>query len=154
MAEIPVRCFLVAAYLLRGTGTETRTLLMKRTGGSLDGIWCQVSGSIEEGETAWQAALREIREETGITPTRFYTTDLCEQFYEPDRDSLTVAPVFVGTVPDDVAVTLNEEHGDYAWCTLDESLEKLQFPGQRRIVTEIWREFVEREPTSWLEIET
>ncbi|WP_312882971.1 NUDIX domain-containing protein [Rhizobium etli] len=38
---------------------------MRRTGSTLSGEWCQIAGGIEHGETAWQAALREAKEETG-----------------------------------------------------------------------------------------
>jgi dATP pyrophosphohydrolase len=31
-----------------------------------------VSGAVEAGETGWAAALREIEEETGLVPERFY----------------------------------------------------------------------------------
>ncbi len=154
MHEIQIRSFLIAAYIVRGRGPNARTLLMKRSGSSLEGIWCQISGSLEEGETAWRAALREIREETGITPARFFSSDICEQFYEPHHDSITLAPVFVGYVPDDVSVELNEEHSDFGWFTLEEARERLPFPSQRNIVAMIWREFIDREPTSWLEIKS
>ena len=40
-----------------------------------------VSGGIEQGETATAAALREIREETGLSPSTFYLADAVETFY-------------------------------------------------------------------------
>ncbi|HBD83024.1 MAG TPA: NUDIX hydrolase, partial [Dehalococcoidia bacterium] len=44
--------------------------------------WQEISGLIEPRETAWEAALREIKEETGLTPYRFYSADFVERFYE------------------------------------------------------------------------
>lgn len=64
----------------------------------LAGIWCQIARKVEGGETAWQAALRELYEETGLAPDAFYSADICEQFYEADRDAITVAPVFVAFI--------------------------------------------------------
>ncbi len=86
---------------------------------SLVGAWCQVAGGLEEGETAWQAALREITEETGLTPQRFYSGDICEQFYEPERDCISIFPVFVAFVDPTAWVTLNNEHSAYQWLDFD-----------------------------------
>ena len=147
-----IRGSLVAAYLLRGAGEAARTLLMKRAAPPLEGTWSHVAGSIEEGETAWQAALREIAEETGLAPKRLFFSDLCEQFYEPAQDRVQIVPVFVGLVADDAEVSLDSEHTDHAWCTLDEAVERLVFPAQRRIARLIWTDFVDTEPTPWLEI--
>jgi dATP pyrophosphohydrolase len=46
---------------------EREFLLLKRTE-SHGGFWQSVTGSLEEGETHEQAAVREIYEETGIRP--------------------------------------------------------------------------------------
>lgn len=64
----------------------------------LAGIWCQIARKVEGGETAWQAALRELYEETDLAPDAFCSADICEQFYEADRDAITVAPVFVAFI--------------------------------------------------------
>jgi 8-oxo-dGTP diphosphatase len=41
-------------------------LLVERSKGALKGLWSLPGGHIEPGETARAAALREVREETGI----------------------------------------------------------------------------------------
>lgn len=71
--------------ILREAGDAHEVLLLRRNG-SLAGEWCQIAGAIEAGETAWQAALREVEEETGLRPSRFYSADIYEQFYEADRE--------------------------------------------------------------------
>ena len=93
MPSIAVRAFLTSVFAIRHHGAHHEVLLLKRAQ-SLAGAWCQVAGSIEADETAWQAALRELREETGLTPEVLYSADICEQFYEADRDAITMAPVF------------------------------------------------------------
>ena len=40
--------------------------------------------------------LREIEEETGLIPDRFYSADILEQFYRPDQNCVILVPVFVG----------------------------------------------------------
>jgi dATP pyrophosphohydrolase len=77
------------------------------------GTWSQVAGKIEQGETAWAAARRELREETGLQDVTLYAADTFEQFYEADHDAIKVAPVFVAKVHRDADVVLNAEHDDF-----------------------------------------
>ncbi|MEM9105270.1 MAG: NUDIX domain-containing protein [Pseudomonadota bacterium] len=152
MHSIPVRPFLSSVFALRRIGSSCEVLLLKRAQ-SLAGAWCQVAGSIEEGETAWQAGLRELREETGLVPTSFYSADICEQFYEAERDAITMAPVFVAFVDPKAAVVLNHEHSAFRWFGLEEAVETVSFGGQRKALRWIEEEFVQRKPSAFLKIE-
>lgn len=151
MPEIPIRAFIAALVAVRKTEVRHEVLLLKRTQ-PLAGEWCQVAGSIEEGETAWQTALRELDEETGLKPNALYSTDTCEQFYEADRDSITIAPVFVGFIDSTAKVTLNHEHSEYRWVGFDEAVEMVTFGGQRRVLRWVEDEFVKRRPSKHLMI--
>lgn len=125
---------------------------MKRVGEPLHGEWCQVAGRLEDDETAWAAALRELEEEASLTPERFYAAEICEQFYSHEADAIILMPVFVAWVGDAAEVVLNEEHSEFKWMSLAEALEVLPFPGQRRVLAQVWQDFVEREPTELLRI--
>ncbi|HEY41501.1 MAG TPA: NUDIX domain-containing protein [Dehalococcoidia bacterium] len=150
--EIPIRCYGVSAFLLKKENDGYRVLLLKRKK-AVQGIWAGVSGKIESGEKAWQAVLREIKEETGLTPEKLYSADTCEQFYEVDKDSIWIAPVFVAYVSDNAAVTINEEHSESRWFTFEEALLKVPFTGQRRILRHIQEEFIQHQPVDWLLID-
>ncbi len=139
-------------FILRLDSDAAKTLLLKRAHSTLAGAWCQVAGSIKRGETAWQAALREVREETGIVPDRFYSADICEQFYNAYKDRIELLPVFVAFIDSARSVALNHEHSDYRWLTIREALELLPFPGQRDILRRIEEQFVLREPNELLRI--
>ncbi|MEM1314776.1 MAG: NUDIX domain-containing protein [Pseudomonadota bacterium] len=152
MAEIPVRAFLVSLAALRETEAGHEVLLMRRTQG-LAGTWCQVAGKIEAGERAWQAALRELREETGLTPRALYSADVCEQFYEAARDAITLAPVFVALVDADAQVALNAEHDAFEWLDFDAAEARVDFAGQRRVLRCIREAFVDRAPSRHLRID-
>jgi len=153
MPEIPVRAYLTSLVAVRNRGARHEVLLLRRTQ-TLIGEWCQVAGSIEEGETAWQAALRELDEETGLKPDALYSADTCEQFYEADRDAITIAPVFVAFIDSAAAVSLNHEHSEYRWAGFDEAIEMVAFGGQRRVLRWIEEEFIRRKPSVHLLIET
>ena len=153
MAEIPIRCFAVSVVLLRRIGDEAEVLLLRRNH-TLMGEWCQVVGGIEEGEKAWEAALREVWEEAGIKCSRLYSADICEQFYESDRDAISMLPVFVGLVEPNTTVTINHEHSEFRWVSFEAALDMVPFAGQRYVLRHVEVEFVEREPVRHLLIET
>lgn len=149
MAEIPIRSFLVSVVLLRKNGTETEVLMLRRNH-TLIGEWCQIAGGIEDGEKAWETALREVQEETGLTCDRLYSADICEQFYEADRDAITMAPVFVGFVEAEAQVVLNEEHSEFRWASMASAMEMVPFPGQRHVLRHVEAEYLRREPHNQL----
>ena len=65
MGESEPRALAVAVVVGRGDG---RTLLVKRgPGRPAEGYWTPVTGKVEAGETLADAALREVREEVGLT---------------------------------------------------------------------------------------
>jgi 8-oxo-dGTP pyrophosphatase MutT (NUDIX family) len=59
----------VYLYLLRGAGQDTEVLLQLRgRTGYLDGHWAAAAaGHVEAGESVYAAAVREAREELGVT---------------------------------------------------------------------------------------
>jgi len=151
--ELPVKCLSMSLFILRLCGDAFEVLLMRRAGSTLTGEWCQVAGGIEHGESAWQAALREAEEETGLALETLYSADLCEQFYEPARDAITLTPVFVAYAPSDCLVRLNDEHSEFRWLTFDEASALLPFSGQRATLEHIKKEFIERKPNPLLRIQ-
>jgi dATP pyrophosphohydrolase len=152
MAEIQIRSFIASLVAVRETESQHEVLLLKRTQ-TLIGAWCQVAGSIEEGETAWQTALRELAEETGLLPSALYSADTCEQFYEADRDAITIAPVFVAFIDNTAEVLLNHEHSAFRWVSFEEAVELVAFGGQRRVLRWVEEEFIKRTPSKHLLID-
>ncbi len=92
------------------------------------GEWCQISGGIEDGEKAWEAAPRDVKEETGLNCDRLYSADICEQFYEVGRDAISMLPVFVGFVDAGAAVVINGEHSEFRWVSFEEALRMVYRP--------------------------
>ncbi|WP_425646968.1 NUDIX hydrolase [Agrobacterium leguminum] len=149
MADIPIRCFAVSIVVLRKIEGVPEVLLLRRNH-TLVGEWCQIAGSIEDGEKAWEAALREVTEETGLVCRQLYSADICEQFYEADRDAISMLPVFVGFVDSDSEVVLNEEHSAFCWVSFAEALSMVPFAGQRHVLRHIEAEFVHRKALDYL----
>lgn len=147
---LPVRCTMVSVVVLRGAGGDTRMLLARRAGTYLTGVWSYIAGHVEAGETGWQAAQRELFEETGLTPEALYATSFCEQFYVPRPDGIELVPAFVARVAGTAVVRLNGEHSAFRWVSLEEAAELVPFGSQRELIDYVRREFVAREPSAFL----
>ena len=150
--ELPIKSFSISAYLCKKDDDGGKFLLLERANRYLHGTWQQISGKIVPRETAWQTALREIKEETGLTPYRFYSADFIERFYEPGQDVINLVPVFVGYVHDDARVRLSDEHSDYMWVSSAEAMEHLHFSQQKESIVHIQRTFLDNEPSELLRI--
>jgi dATP pyrophosphohydrolase len=127
-------------------------LLLRRSGAYLGGTWQMVSGRIERGETAWQAALREVREEVGIVPDRFYSANRLESFYEVSQNCINLVPIFVAFIDGLEAITLSDEHTDYRWVPYSELGDFVHFDHQTDTARWIFQHFVRRKPFEFLRI--
>ena len=94
--------------------------------------------------------MREVEEETGLALEQLYSADICEQFYEADRDAISLLPVFVGFARQEAEVRLNAEHSEARWVSFAEASGIVPFAGQRNVLRHIESEFVAREPNRWL----
>src|SRR3972149_834621 len=80
------------------------------------GIWQLVTGMIEGGEGAVHAALREVREETGLVPRKFWRLPVVNSFYDPVSDVLQLCPNFAAVVDETAAPRPSRGHRSAAWC--------------------------------------
>lgn len=149
---LPIRCTMVSIVALRGTSDATQMLVLQRASAYLRGAWSYVAGHIKAGETAWQAALRELHEETGLAPTELYATSFCEQVYFAGEDCIETVPAFVARIRGDAAVRLNPEHAAFRWLMLDAAADTVPFGSQRDLLAHIQREFIARTPSPFLRI--
>jgi dATP pyrophosphohydrolase len=146
---VNVRYDMVTCYVVRPTqaGALGEFLQVRRAKGEfLEGAWGAIHGRIERGETAWQAALRELREETGLAPLEFYQLDTINQFYLVAGDCVWHVPGFCAVVGRDAAITLNEEHDDFRWIDRSRIEHDFLWPGERRQLRELEREILDQGP--------
>ena len=147
---IPIRSIAVSAVLLSEIDDELKILLMKRVKG---GFWCHVAGKVEVDETASQAILREIREETSIQVQQLFSADYLEQFYESSQNVIEIIPAFVGKRKKNQTVILNDEHTDYKRCNLSEAKALAAYLNQKKLYDFVWENFVLKQPEALLKIE-
>lgn len=100
------------------------------------GHWDFPKGKLEPGETKEQAAMRELKEETGLTAT--INPGFLEpiNYFFPDQEGGTVAKTvffFVGqTTSKDV--TVSHEHQGYIWLSYHDALMKLSYQNAKEIL--------------------
>jgi len=140
----------VIVYVLRPTedGRDYQILqMLRRAGVYLGGTWQFCGGGIEQGETAVQAALRELREETGLVPRQFTFVSHVEAFYVPQSDTLWHRTGFCAVVDQKDAIQLNEEHTAFRWIRRRDIRREVMWPGERAALAEIFREHLRQSPS-------
>jgi dATP pyrophosphohydrolase len=105
-------CVAISVYVLRRQAGEIEMLFLRRSGGRFEGQWWPVTGTRESSEDPIQCALRELQEETGLTPSALYQTDLTAPVEGGGYLRIFVAPVDSAAV-----VCMNWEHDAYRWCS-------------------------------------
>lgn len=130
MNNLPINSSSVAGVILSKTVNTTKLLLLKR---AKDNFWSHVSGKLEKDETAWQAILREIQEETSLEIEVLYAADYIEPFYDISTNTLMLVPAFVAIAPQDATLRLNDENTECRWCSLEEAKAIAPFPNQKAL---------------------
>ena len=87
-------------------------------------------GSIEPGEKPHEAAIRELREETGLTPERLYNVT-AHAFYLHLRGTVEVAVVFCAFVKGTPRITVGSEHARGVWVSRTEAMKRFVWPSAR-----------------------
>ncbi len=133
-----IRVDFIDAYLLRPGGSGLEVLVLRRAaGGRSPGSWETVHGHIEPGETPVQAALRELREETGLEPARLYNVSRVEAFYRHQTNEVVLIPVFAGVVDARAAARHSAEHDRAEWLAPSEASARFAWPRERRALDDV-----------------
>lgn len=142
----------ISAFIVFQKDENAKYLLLRRCGKYLTGTWQMVTGSILEGETAPQAALREIQEETGLMPKEIYSADAVETFYMKSCDKIVFVPAFVAFVETMNVIMSPLEHDAFEWLTYEAAKDRLIWSEQRRVLSHIHETCVLKKPHDLLKI--
>lgn len=126
---------LIDLYPYRRNEDRTEYLLLKRAKGrQYDGQWRMIGGKVEAGETYWQAALRELYEETRLKPIKYWTIPSLNKFYEHHTDEILTIPAFAAQIQESHSIVLNKEHSIAEWFDIDQAVQHILWPEQCRLL--------------------
>jgi 8-oxo-dGTP pyrophosphatase MutT (NUDIX family) len=135
MAELRVGT--VDVYVIRPLVSGWRVLVLQR---SLDTrcptAWETVHGRLEAGEEPEAAAVRELREETGLAVDRLYNVTV-QPFYLHSSHVVQLAVVFAAFVREPGEVTTGLEHQRAEWLSVEEARARFYWPRERAALDEI-----------------
>lgn len=100
------------------------------------GYWDLAKGKLEAGETNLQAAIRELKEETGLTAEIHagFEQSLTYMFKDFSGELVQkTVTYFVGKAPTK-EVRISSEHLSYKWLPLKDTLQELTYVNSQQIV--------------------
>ena len=119
--------------LFRNNSSKNEFLLLNYP----QGHWDFVKGKVEQNETSHETAIRETREETGITNIEFI--DGFEESVEYDfrfkKEDIHKKVIFFLAKTDEKNIKLSHEHNDYLWLEYNDALKKTTFENAKNVLT-------------------
>ena len=102
------------------------------------GHWDFPKGNNEKGESEIDTALREIREETGITDVTIINGFKKETFYKYKRNNRLILKkvVYFLAKANSTDVVLSSEHLDFVWEQYDDALKRITYKNSKEILGE------------------
>ena len=128
----------IEAHIVKIHMNELFHLALKRSKEQVfPNIWQPITGKIKPDEAAYDAAKREIKEETGIIVDEIFVLPKITTFYLPEDDTIYLSPVFLYLAQPDVQIEISIEHSDYKWMKKNEALNNYVWQGQKESVESI-----------------
>ena len=101
------------------------------------GHWDFIKGKVEENETTHETAIRETKEETGISNIEFI--DGFEEWVEYDfkfkKEDIHKKVIFFLAKTDEKNIKISHEHNDYLWLEYDDALKKTTFENAKGVLS-------------------
>jgi len=122
--------FSAGGVVIKKEKNEPRILLIKDSYGH----WIWPKGHIEKGESAEEAALREVSEETGLMNIEIVEKIGKQQYYftlEGQKIFKTVTIFLLKGAPDEALKPQVEEIEDAKWFSAEKALQTIEYEGSR-----------------------
>ena len=101
------------------------------------GHWDFVKGKMEQGESTHQTAIRETKEETGITDVAFVENfeEWIQYNFKYQGELVQKKVVFFLAETKTKEVKISHEHSGYTWLDYNSSMEKTTFDNAQTVLT-------------------
>jgi dATP pyrophosphohydrolase len=128
----------VDVFVVHPAARGWRVLVLQRADDTrCPGAWETVHGRILDRETPQDAAVRELREETGLTADRLYNVTT-HGFYLHESATVQIAVAFCAFVSRARRVTLGDEHSRSAWLSRTAAARRFAWPSERDCLARAW----------------
>ncbi len=119
--------------LFRKEGSKILFLLLHYPSGH----WDFVKGKMEKGESTHETAIREAKEETGITDITFLENfeEWIKYDFQYQGELIHKKVVFFLAETKTQEVMISNEHLDYTWMDYNTSMEKTTFDNAKTVLT-------------------
>lgn len=129
----------VDVYVIRPLTAGWKVLVVQRAMDTrCPGAWEAIHGKIETGEPPENAAVREVREETGLAVARLYNVTV-QPFYLHMFAKVQLAVVFAAFVDEPGNIVLSDEHQKFEWLSIEEAADRFAWPREREALDHIQR---------------
>ena len=121
-----------AGIILFNESKERKFLLLNYPSGH----WDFVKGKMENGEDTKTTALRETKEETGITNIDFYDgfEEEIEYYFRIEGEEIHKKVIFFLASTKTTDVKLSHEHLNFIWLNFDHALEKTTYENAKNLL--------------------
>jgi ADP-ribose pyrophosphatase YjhB (NUDIX family) len=125
-------------FVLDRTGSTPKAALIARRDKRGRLLWSLPKGHIESGETAEDAAIREIREETGISGRILASLGTIDFWFMADNKRVhKTVHHFLLDAEDQELSDADVEVAEVAWVPLDEVAARLRYADERRLLEQV-----------------
>ena len=121
-----------AGIILFNEFDERKFLLLKYPSGH----WDFVKGKMENGETTHETALRETKEETGISDVEFLDgfEEEIEYYFRAENQNIHKKVIFFLGKTKTLDIILSHEHLDFIWLNYDNALNKITYDNAKNLL--------------------
>ena len=100
------------------------------------GHWDLVKGHIENDEDPKDTAIRESKEETGITDIKFIDgfKEEIEYYFQYNNEIIHKKVIFFLSETKQNKIVLSDEHLDFIWLDFDDAMKKITFETAKSVV--------------------
>ncbi len=100
--------------------------------------WDFVKGKMENGETTHETALRETKEETGISDVEFLDgfEEEIEYYFRAENQDIHKKVIFFLGKTKTLDIILSHEHLDFIWLDYDNALNKITYENAKNLLKE------------------
>jgi len=101
------------------------------------GHWDFIKGKVEPGETPYETASRETKEETGISNIEFIDgfEESVEYNFRFKNEDIHKTVVFFLAKTNENKISLSHEHNDFVWLEYDDALKKTTFRNAKNVLS-------------------